>query len=132
MSDRSDSEAARASAAMPQAILDDGASIAAALRYWERRRVVYNAVLAGVVLVVFARHASILLERASIDGGLALFLLAVLANVAFCVAYPVDLFVRRARWPAASRRVRAALFAVGLAFAAVLTQFVARGMLAEG
>jgi hypothetical protein len=132
MNDRTVSDAGPARTASPEVNTGDAASMAAALRYWEWRRIVYNAVLAGVVLVVFAWHAPIVLERASIDGGLALFLLAVLANVAYCAAYPVDLVVQRARWPAATRRVRTVLFVVGLAFAAVLAQFVTRGMLAEG
>jgi hypothetical protein len=54
---------------------------------------------------------------------LILFLLAVLANVAYCAAYPVDVFVQasgfRERW----LKYRWVLFFIGVAFAAVVTRF---------
>lgn len=99
-----------------------------ALRYWEPRRALYNAVLALVVAAVFAVQWRDLLRHASVDFFLSLFLLTVLANVAFCAAYPADVFVQRAGLAGARRRVRTALFVVGTSFAAVLAQFIARGM----
>ena len=88
-----------------------------AIRYWERLRLPYNGVLAGVV-------GSCLLPRlfgaGGLDGGviaLELFLCAVLANVAYTTAYLVDIPVQlsdfRDRW----RRWRIGLFVIGTAFA---------------
>ncbi|HEY4556044.1 MAG TPA: hypothetical protein VIG68_06375 [Lysobacter sp.] len=99
-----------------------------ALRYWEPRRIAYNAVLALVTAAVFAAHWPRFVERASLDLFLGLFLLAVLANVAYCAAYPADLFLQRSSPPHACRRARTTLFAVGTAFATVIAQFVARGI----
>lgn len=103
-------------------------SAADALRYWERRRLVYNAALLSVVATIFAAHASRFADLASLDLFLALFLLAVLANVLFCAAYPVDLFVQRSGPAIAVRRVRLILAVVGTAFACVIAQFIARGI----
>jgi hypothetical protein len=111
---------------------DPERSAADALRYWERRRLGYNAVLVLVVASVFATNWSRLQQQASIDFVLGLFLLAVLANIAFCAAYPADLFVQRAGPGAWRQRARTVLFAVGTSFAAVLAQFIARGMVAGG
>lgn len=103
-----------------------------AIRFWERQRLLYNAVLATVVAVVFAARWPAFLERAVPDFFLGLFLLAVLANVAFCAAYPADLFVQRSGLVGAARRVRVTLLVVGTTFAAVLAQFVARGLVSGG
>ena len=95
-----------------------------ALRFWERWRLAYNLVLAGVV-------GSCLLPRlfgsGGLDGGiiaLELFLYAVLANVAYTTAYLVDIPVQlsdfRDRW----RRWRIGLFVIGTAFAASLTWLI--------
>ncbi|MFC0679380.1 hypothetical protein ACFFGH_16210 [Lysobacter korlensis] len=99
-----------------------------ALHYWERRRLVYNAVLAVVVATVFGAHADRFLRNASPDLFLGLFLLAVLANVMYCAAYPADLFVQRSGSQRALQWVRLSLFAIGTTFAAVLAQFIARGI----
>jgi uncharacterized membrane protein len=100
---------------------------AEALRYWEPRRLLYNLVLAGVVSahVIAGWPASrVLLER---DHVLMLFLLAVLANVPYCAAYAVDLFVQSSELRASWRRRRWLLLAIGTAFAAVLTHFFMLG-----
>jgi len=98
-----------------------------ALRYWERRRLPYNLVLLAVVLVHF--YSSWPGSRAMLvpDGLLQFFVFAVLANVAYCAAYPVDLFVQfsgqRAGW------VRPAVWVTGTAFAAVIAHFITGSIL---
>ena len=99
-----------------------------ALRYWEPRRVIYNGVLALVVLghLLLAWPES--REKLSSDLALGIFLLAVLANVAYCAAYLADLFVQFAGLQEAWRRGRILLLTVGTMFAATITHFVAKGM----
>src|SRR5262245_6636007 len=97
-----------------------GASIANALRYWEPRRLVYNGVLAVVVVAEFAAAWPGSRAKLSLDLVLGLFLLAVLANIAYCAAYIVDLFVQFSGLDAAWRRGRVALLIVGTAFAAAI------------
>jgi hypothetical protein len=65
----------------------------------------------------------------SVDPILKLFLSAVMANVAYCAAYIVDIFAQtsgfRERW----RNYRWVLFAIGVSFAGVLTRFRVLGIL---
>ena len=58
-----------------------------ALRYWEPRRLFYNALLAAVVLVHFGVNWPGSRQALQLDLVLVLFMLAVLANVAYCAAY---------------------------------------------
>jgi hypothetical protein len=93
-----------------------------AIRYWEPRRIVYNLVLGSVVLICFFLFAPPN-KSLSLDLIQLLFLLCVLANVAYCGAYVADLFAQmsgfRERW----RGLRWLLFVVGLTFAAILARF---------
>ena len=100
-----------------------------ALRYWEPRRLIYNAALLVVVVV----HLSVFWPGSkalvSPDGLLRFFALAVLANIAYCAAYAIDLFLQfsalRARW----ERWRWAVLAMGTAFGAVIAHFMMMGLL---
>jgi hypothetical protein len=102
--------------------------VANALRYWEPRRLVYNAVLAVVVLGHVAADWPTARQGLSVDFVLGLFILAVIANVAYCAVYVCDLFVQFSGLNEAWRRGRVALLIVGTAFAATITHFVASGM----
>jgi hypothetical protein len=101
------------------------------LRYWEPRRAVYNAVLALVVLLHLAAAWSAARGKLDFDLLLVLFLLGVLANVCYCAVYPVDLFVQFAGLRTAWQKGRAVLFAIGTAFAAVMTHFFSKGLFAN-
>lgn len=65
-----------------------------ALRYWEPRRLLYNAVLAAVVVVNFAAYWPASREIITPQSLVGCFVLAVLANACYCAAYIVDLFVQ--------------------------------------
>jgi hypothetical protein len=102
--------------------------VTAAIRYWEPRRVVYNIVLAAVVgtYYVVAQPAS--KHALTTDTILVLFLLAVLANVAYCAAYLVDVFAQMSNFRELWMSARWIVFVVGVAFAAVLTRFFSLGL----
>ena len=106
------------------------AYVADALRYWEPRRLIYNAVLASVVLVHFAMSWPASREQLSLDFLLGTFILAVLANIAYCAVYVPDIFVQFSGLDAAWRRGRVVLLIVGTAFAATITHFVVQGIFA--
>ena len=93
------------------------------LRYWESRRIAYNAVLFAIVLARFVFFWPVSYERISLNLGLILVLLAVLANAVFCLAYPPDVFVQlsafRERW----LRLRWVLLALGTLVAGIITNF---------
>jgi hypothetical protein len=101
--------------------------VADGLRYWEPRRLLYNGVLALVVLTHFFLALPGSREKLSFDLLLGLFFLAVLANVCYCAAYLADLFVQFAGLQEAWRRGRLVLLIVGIAFAATITHFFAQG-----
>lgn len=101
-----------------------------ALRYWEWRRLFYNLALAAVVLLEFARYMPGSLEALNLQTCFTLFLLAVLANVAYCAAYLVELLVQFSEFREPWRKYRLAVWLLGTLFAGVLTHFFAMGIFA--
>jgi hypothetical protein len=94
-----------------------------AFRYWERRRILYNLVLTGVVvsyvLTIWPQfraefHWVLLLP---------LFVLAVLANVCYSAVYIVDVPVQYSAFRVTWRRWRWVLWLIGTLFAATLALF---------
>lgn len=89
-----------------------------ALRFWETGRIAYNGVLAAIVAGGFFWSGGDWAVWLPLLPGL--FIFAVMANLLYCAAYPVDIFVQasdfRERW----RGLRWGLWAIGLLIAAVL------------
>ena len=102
-------------------------SLARAIRFWEPRRLIYNHVLAGIVLIYFGIHYPATKSLVTVDSILGLFILVVLANVAYCGAYLVDIFVSVSGYRDQWQNRRWIIFIIGLLFAAVLTRFFAVG-----
>jgi len=99
-----------------------------AIRYWELRRIAYNAILAAVVVVVFVLHWPQSGSALSADMAQTLFILAVLANVAYCAAYVADFVAQYSGFRATWQRHRWLLFVVGVVFASIIARFFAVGM----
>ena len=99
-----------------------------AIQFWEPRRLIYNLVLAAVVLAYFVAGYPASKAVLSGDFALGVFLLAVVANVAYCAAYLADIFVQTSGFREVWQRARWVLFVIGTLFAAVITRFVAMGM----
>jgi hypothetical protein len=87
------------------------------LRYWEPRRVAFNAVLALVVAGSFFYHQPSL-AALTWQPVIGLLLAAVLANALYCAAYAADLLIQLSDYQAAWRRHRWLLWVAGTAFAA--------------
>jgi hypothetical protein len=107
-------------------------SLTDAIRYWEPRRLLYNAVLAAVVLAYFWFYYPASRTALTVDTELIIFELAVMANVAYCAAYPVDVFAQMSGYRDLWRKYRWLLLIVGLSFAGILTRFLALGMFQSG
>ena len=103
-------------------------SVTVAVRFWERGRILYNLALIAVVAAVFAFFWPHSRNAISIDLTQGLFVLAVLSNVAYCAAYPVDLLAQASGYRDTWLRIRWGLLAIGTLFACVIAQFFARGM----
>jgi len=99
-----------------------------AIRYWEVLRIGYNAVLALIVGVFFVLGLPQSREALTLDTAQGIFILAVLANAAYCAAYPVDVFAQFSSARATWLRVRWVLFAIGLTFAGIITRYIAGGL----
>jgi hypothetical protein len=101
-----------------------------AIRFWEVGRIFYNLWLAAIVVIYFVINLPGSKAFMQADALMSLFILAVLANVAYCAAYPVDVFVQMSGVRETWRTVRWALFLLGMMFAGILTRWVAIGMFA--
>ena len=99
-----------------------------AIRYWEPRRLVYNLSLAVIVLTYFGLNYPGSKAAMSVDEVLGIFVLAVLANVAYCAVYVVDIFAQVSGYQALWRKYRWMLFVVGVLFAGTMTRFFALGL----
>ena len=102
--------------------------VTAAIRYWEPRRVAYNVVLGIVVVICYLICLPNSRYAVTTNGILEMFALAVLANVAYCAAYVVDVFAQLSNFRERWMSLRWIVFVTGLAFAAVLTRFFSLAM----
>ena len=99
-----------------------------AIKFWERGRILYNLVLAAIVILYFALAWPASRDFLQVDPLLGLFLLAVLANIAYCAAYLVDLFAQMSGFREVWQRGRWVLFAIGMVFAAILTRWISQDL----
>lgn len=102
-----------------------------AIRYWERRRIAYNLVLAAITLAVIALawpESGYILSMNVGMNLLFLFILAVLANVVYCSAYIVDFVLQYSDYRPVWLQFRWGLFAFGLLFASALTLYISLSM----
>jgi len=106
-----------------------GERAADAMRYWEPRRAIYNLALFGVVCVHFVVGWPASRAYLARDPLFVFFILAVLANIAYCAAYVVDLFVQFSGLRGAWGLRRWILLLVGTAFGAVVAHFFTLGIL---
>lgn len=98
-----------------------------AIQYWENRRIAYNLILAIIVIAVFIAQLPGSWSSLSAEMVQSGYLLAVLANVAYCAAYIVDIVVQHSEFQAAWKRYRWTLFAIGVLFAGIVTRFITMG-----
>jgi hypothetical protein len=105
-----------------------GARAASALAYWEPRRPIYNGVMALVVVVDIAAGWPASRTWLTTDSLLGMFLMAVLANVAYCAAYAVDMFAQFSDLRETWLKRRWIVLLTGSLFAAAITHFIILGM----
>jgi hypothetical protein len=99
-----------------------------AIKFWEPWRLIYNLTLAAIVILYFALAYPLSRSSLTVDFCLGVFLLVVIANVAYCAAYIVDIFAQASGFREVWRRYRKLLFVIGTLFASIITRFVAMGM----
>ncbi len=100
-----------------------------AIRYWEPRRIAYNAILVAIVVTTFVLHWPESRSAISVELLQRFFILAVLANVAYCAAYVVDIAVQLSAFRTSWKRYRWVLFTIGVVFASIIARFIVAGTL---
>ena len=98
-----------------------------AIRYWELRRLIYNAALALIVIGYFVGSLPSSRAALSFNGALIIFVLAVVANLCYCAAYIADIFAQFSGYRLLWLRWRWLLLALGIIFAGIITRFFALG-----
>jgi hypothetical protein len=94
-----------------------------AIGYWERRRIIYNLLLTAVVVAWIALTWPHFRPAFQWDAFVALLVLAVLANLCYCVAYAADLPMQYSSFRELWRRWRWALWLGGTLFAILLANY---------
>ena len=94
-----------------------------AIRYWERRRIIYNLVLATVVFAWFVLTWPHFRPALTMQSVLLLLVLAALANLCYCAAYLAEFVVHDSIVRAVRDRVRSALFIAGILFATLFANY---------
>lgn len=100
-----------------RAVLDD------ALRFWEWRRIPYNAVLTAIVLAWIVLTWPHFAPAMTLGALAQLFVLAVIANMLYCAAYLVDLPAQYSSFGAPWRRHRWILWLLGTLLAFVIANY---------
>ncbi len=99
-----------------------------AVRFWERVRIGYNAVLAVVFVTVYFYNLPGSSSAISVTAVERVFMAAFMANFFYSFAYLPDIFVQlsgfRDRW----LKLRWGLFGIGLVFASIWVQFISTAM----
>ncbi len=94
-----------------------------AIRFWEPRRVIYNLVLAVVVVIWLVASWPHFRPMFTLHSLLLLTILALLANVCYCAAYFVDIPMQSLSVGDARRRYRWLLWVVGTLFAILFENY---------
>lgn len=94
-----------------------------ALRYWEPRRILYNAVLGSVCLAWLLLTWPHFRPAFALGSLAALFVLALAANVCYCAAYVVDIALQYSSYRARWLRWRWALWLSGMLFAVLVADY---------
>lgn len=102
---------------------DDVGSWSVAARWWEPRRIWYNALLLAVFAYLLSRTWSRIAPELSVPNVLRLLLLAALANLCYSTAYPADMALQTVCAPNRRAPWRWAIWVAGTLFAVVLEMY---------
>jgi hypothetical protein len=97
--------------------------LADAIRYWERRRVIYNLILIAVVVTWIVASWPHFRPAMHLFPVLQLIVLGLIANALYCAVYIVDVPMQSSELRAAWRRWRWVFWTVGTLLAILLTNY---------
>ena len=99
-----------------------------AIKFWEKNRIIYNIILAVIVIGFIIYGSFNGSEINIIDTVVSLFILAVIANVLYTAAYIPDLFVQLSEFRETWLKYRWILFLIGLILASLYTIMISHSM----
>ena len=94
-----------------------------AARFWEPRRLVYNAVLAAFVVGWIVRTWPHFRPAMTMENLGRLMILALLANVCYSAAYMMDILIQQSAVASSRRLQRSALWVVGMVLAVLFENY---------
>lgn len=94
-----------------------------AIRYWETRRIVYNLLLAAVVIAWLALTWPHFRGALTLQSLVSLVVLAALANVCYSAAYLADIPIQYSSFRATWRRWRWGIWLLGTVFAILISNY---------
>lgn len=94
-----------------------------AIGYWERRRILYNVILATVVALWFMVTWPHSKPALTLQTLFFFFVLAMLANICYCAAYVADVPMQCSLFRTVWQRWRWGLWTVGVIFAVVIANY---------
>lgn len=95
--------------------------------YWERKRIVYNAVLVMLTLTCWSSEIVAGGLHAWLGAAIVLAGFALIANALFCLAYPIDIGLQLFSLETMLKRARPVLFISGLLIASGLALWILLG-----
>jgi hypothetical protein len=98
-------------------------NVADAARFWEPRRLLYNAVLSTVALAWVVVSWPHFRPAQNLSTLLLIGVLALLANVCYCAAYLVDIAMQRSGFRILFTKRRRFLWSAGMLFAILLENY---------
>jgi hypothetical protein len=116
---------------IPMADITPRQAFSDAVHYWEPRRRIYNLALSVVVAVVFLINLPGSRASLTFDTLEKVFSVAVLANLAYCVALAVDVALQISAFRAMWLRNRWLLLVIGIAAAGVFVNSFSQGLFAR-
>ena len=98
------------------------------IKFWEIGRLIYNVILAFIVLGLFITGITQGKKIDYFDMSLGLFVLAIVANILYCIAYFIDIFVQLSAFQEYWRKYRWCLLVLGILLASLFTWLVSSEM----
>lgn len=102
--------------------------ITESIKYWEKKRIIYNLGLLLVVVLNFTFRLPESLDRLCLEFALQLFILTLVANILYSTAYIVDVFVQHSDFSSSWKKYRWILFIIGFSLASILAWFISTGL----
>ena len=94
-----------------------------AARFWEPRRLLYNLLLAGVVLIWIVKTWPHFRPAMTLESLGIMTVLALLANLCYCAAYLAEILIQNASSGAAWNRLRWVIWVIGTALAILFENY---------